>query len=133
MNKFIPTYRPEDCDLLLVKALEEDDIETLTNLFDAGAAFFLFTTGELTYNPEVIRSEFEGLISMKAKIEISEIVTTIHQDGTLATTNMVATMMSFSPDGQAIYNKIYTLEVLRKQKDGTWRFSIADPQGSAKL
>lgn len=132
MSIYIQALKPQDCDLLLVKSIEEKNIEALVALFERGAAFYLFSTGELTYDTDVIRSEFEGLISMRAKIEIEEIVTTIHQDGTLATTSMIAYMRSFAPDGQPVLTKLYTLEVLRRQSDGTWRFAIADPQGSAK-
>lgn len=132
MSKFIPAFKPQDCDLLLVKAIEEGDIDTLIELYEPGAAFFLFTTGELTYSPEAIRAEFEGLISMKPKMVIEEIVTTIHQDGNLATTNLKGYMDSFAPDGQAIHSPFHSLEVLRKQIDGTWRFAIDDLQGSAK-
>lgn len=133
MSKFIPAYKPQDCDLLLVKAIEEGDIETLVSLYEPGAAMYLLTTGELTYSPDVIRAEYEGLISMKPKMVIEEIVTTIHQDGNLATTSLKGYMDSFAPDGQSIHSTFHTLEVLRKQPDGTWRFAIDDPQGSAKL
>ena len=37
-----------------------------------------------------------------------------------------------TPDGSPVQMSVHTLEVLRRQRDGTWKYVIDDPYGSMR-
>jgi len=126
--KFIPAYKPEDCDRLLMQAMEKGDIETTVALYEPDAVLFT-KSGDLVELDE-IRKHNEEFIALKTKTRIDKIDTAISGDGTLATTRMSCTTVYQDPKtGKEARLSANTLEVVRKQPDGTWRFVIDDPYG----
>jgi len=122
---------PEDCDRLLLAALEAGDIETSVSLYEPSAVLFR-KSGETMTGYESIRKNNAALIALKPTFHIEQIVTTITGDGTIATTRMKARLEGTQADGKPVNSTIDTLEVLRKQPDGSWRYVIDDPFGSMR-
>ena len=130
--KFIPAYKPEDCDRLLMEAMEEGDVETTVALYEPDAVLFT-ESGDLMKGRDAIRKHNEEFISLKTKTTIHEIKTTISGDGSIATTRMKCTSVFLDPkSGIQVRLLTNTLEVLRKQPNGTWRFVIDDPFGGTR-
>jgi len=130
--KFIPAYKPEDCDRLLIDAMEKGDIETTVALYEPDAVL-LTESGDLMKGWDAIRKHNEEFISLRTKTAIDEIKTTISGDGSLATTRMKCTSVYVDPkSGNQVRFLTNTLEVVRKQPDGTWRFVIDDPFGGTR-
>jgi uncharacterized protein (TIGR02246 family) len=130
--KFIPAYKPEDCDRILIEAMEKGDIETTVALYEPDAVLFT-ESGDLMRGRDAIRRHNEEFISLKAKTTIDEIKTTISGDGSIATTRMKCTSVYLDPKtGNQVRLLTNTVEVLRKQPDGTWRFLIDDPFGGTR-
>jgi len=130
--KFIPAYNPEDCDRLLMEAMEKGDIETTVDLYEPDAVLFT-ESGDLMKGRDAIRKHNEEFISLKTKTTIDEIKTTISGDGSIATTRMKCTSVFLDPkSGIQVRLLTNTLEVLRKQPNGTWRFVIDDPFGGTR-
>jgi len=123
--------KPEDCDYILLAALEAGDIETSVALYEPGAALFR-KSGEVMIGHDAIRENNAALIALKPTFHIERIVTTINGDGTIATTRMKARLEGRQVNGKAVNSNIHTLEVLRKQADGSWRYVIDDPFGSMR-
>jgi ketosteroid isomerase-like protein len=131
-QKFVPAYRPEDCDRLLMQAIENGDLETTVALYEPGAV--LFTESGDLLKIEQIRKHNQEFISLKTKTRIEKIDTAISGDGTLATSRMKCTAVYQDPKtGKEVTMHTNTLEVLRKQLDGTWRFVIDDPLGGNRM
>ncbi len=127
--KFIPANKPEDCDRLIVEAIEKGDIETSVALYEPDAVLFA-GPDELLKGKDAIRKQNEKGIASKSKFIIHDIKTVMSGDGTIATTRMKITSIDMDPKtGKEVRNLINTLEVVRKQPDGTWRFVIDDPFG----
>jgi len=127
--KSIPAYKPEDCDRLIVEAVEKGDIETSVALYEPDAVLFT-EPNQLIKGQDAIRKQNEKGIAMKTKFNIHEIKTVMSGDGTIATTRMKITTIDKDPkSGNEVRNLVNTLEVVRKQPDGTWRFVIDDPFG----
>lgn len=122
---------PEQCNRILFSALEAGDIETSLAVYEADAVLFK-KTGEPLKGHEAIRQNNAFLIGLKPKFAIDFIKTTFSGDGAIATNQMKASMAGTNADGQTIQREIHTLEVLRKQPDGSWRFIIDDPFGSMR-
>lgn len=124
-------HRPEECNRILLAALEAGDIDTSLSVYEPTAVLFK-KSGESMTGLDAIRKNNEFLIALKPKFSIAFIKTTMSGDGTLATNRMQATMHGTGADGQAIEGSIHTLEVVRKQADGSWCFIIDDPYGSMR-
>jgi ketosteroid isomerase-like protein len=124
-------HRPEDCNRLLLAALEAGDIEASVLLYESGAILFT-RSGKLLSGHKAIRDNNAGIIALKPTFHIEQIVTTINADGDIATTRMKARLEGCRADGGHVTSDLHTLEVLRKQSDGSWRYVIDDPFGSMR-
>lgn len=122
---------PEQCNRILLAALESGDIETSVALYEPTAVLFR-KSGQTMTGLEEIRKNNAFLIALKPRFTIEFIKTTLSGDGTLATNRMKASMAGTAADGKKINGEIHTLEVLRKQEDGSWRYIIDDPYGSMR-
>jgi len=123
--------QPEDCDRLLLAALQAGDIDTSVALYEPGAALFA-KSGEAVVGHDAIRASNAALIALKPTFHIERIVTTVSGDGSIATTRMKATLEGTRPDGRPVKSALHTLEVVRRQPDGSWRYVIDDPFGSMR-
>jgi uncharacterized protein (TIGR02246 family) len=123
---------PEECNRLLLAALESGDIETSVALYEPSAVLFKKSGQTMTGHDE-IRKNNAFLIALKPTFTIDFIKTTLNADGTLATNRMKASMSGTNAEGKKIEGEIYTLEVVRKQEDGSWRYTIDDPYGSMRV
>lgn len=124
-------FDPREIDNAISRAFEEGDLEGALTLYEDGCAFVRFN-GEVTTSAADIRAELTGLIAMKPKVALDEVAVIEAVDGTLATTRAKGRIDGTGPDGQPMTVPFHTLAVVRKQADGSWRFLIDDPQGSAK-
>jgi ketosteroid isomerase-like protein len=122
---------PEECNRLLLAALETGDIEASVQLYEPGAVLFV-RSGELLSGHMAIRDNNAKIIALKPTFYIEKIVTTINAEGDIATTRMKARLEGSRADGRRITSELHTLEVQRKQADGSWRYVIDDPFGSMR-
>lgn len=123
-------WLPEDCDRILADACERGDLETVLGLYESGAVLHKLNIGGVADTKESIRQEFTDLIALKPKFTIEQITPTVHLDGTLATTRMRCSVDGIASDGTPVHIDFHTLEVVRKQPDGSWKYAIDDPKGS---
>jgi len=129
MTKFVPANRPEDCDRLIVEAVEKGDIETSVALYEPEAVLFT-EPDHFIKGLDAIRKQNQKGIDAKTKFIIHDIKTTMSGDGTIALTRMkITTIDTDLKTGKEVRNLVNTEEVCRKQPDGTWRFIIDDPFG----
>jgi ketosteroid isomerase-like protein len=123
---------PEDCNRILLAALEAGDLETSVAMYEASAVLFK-KSGETMLGLDAIRQNNASLIALKPRFSIAFIKTAISGDGSIATNRMKVGLKATGADGKAIEGENYTLEVLRKQADGSWRYIIDDPYGSMRV
>ena len=124
--------KPEDCDRFLVAACERGEMEAILDLYEPGAVLHKLGSPGLATTREEICEEFLPLLALKPKFVIEQIVTSLHADGTLATTRMRCTASGTDQEGNPMQTEFHTLEVVRKQADGSWKYAIDDPRGSAR-
>ncbi|MES2025221.1 MAG: nuclear transport factor 2 family protein [Pseudomonadota bacterium] len=122
---------PDDCSRILVAALESGDVETSVALYEPTAVLFS-KSGRTMTGLDAIRQNNASLIALKPSFAIDFIKSTISGDGTLATNRMKANLSWKDAEGKLVEASVDTLEVLRKQEDGSWRYIIDDPYGSMR-
>jgi ketosteroid isomerase-like protein len=123
--------QPGDCDRLLLDAFERGDIDATMALYEQGAVL-LTEAGEAVTGHAAIRAHNAAIIGLKPRFTIDFIRTTLSGDGTLATTRMKCRLAGADPNGNRVEMSVHTLEVLRRQPDGTWKYVIDDPYGSMR-
>ncbi|WP_293779054.1 DUF4440 domain-containing protein [uncultured Oxalicibacterium sp.] len=122
---------PEDSSRILVHAIETGDIDTIIALYEEEAILFS-KSGRALQGEAAIRDNNLALIALKPAFAIEFITATISADGQLATNRMKATLSWKTESGEEKQASVDTLEVLRKQEDGSWRYVIDDPYGSMR-
>ncbi len=125
------TRQPDDVSRVLVQALEKGDIETSVAVYEASAVLFS-KSGRTMTGLDEIRKNNAALIALKPTFDIAFIKFTLSGDGTLATNRMKANLSWKDAEGKLVEASVDTLEVLRKQEDGSWRYIIDDPYGSMR-
>lgn len=127
----VSARQPDDLSRILVQALETGDIETSVALYEPSAVLFS-KSGRTMTGLDEIRKNNAALIALKPKFNIVFIKFTLSGDGSLATNRMKATLSWQDAEGKPVEASVDTLEVARKQEDGSWRYIIDDPYGSMR-
>jgi ketosteroid isomerase-like protein len=107
------TVRPEDLGRLFLERANAGDVEGLVALYETGAVL-AFPPGGLATGHEQIRTVYAELLADRLSFSsLGQPAAIINGDLALTSTRL--------PDGGA------TVEVARRQPDGTWRWVIDQP------
>jgi uncharacterized protein (TIGR02246 family) len=123
----MPEHRPEECDLLLVEALQKGDLEAALDLYEPNASF-VQQSGETVKGHPAIREAMKGYLAIKPKFTI-KVETFPGGDGTLALTQAKWSVSGTDAEGKPVTMSGRSAEVVHRQADGTWRFAIDNPRG----
>jgi ketosteroid isomerase-like protein len=103
----MPAHSPEELDLLFMEALNAGHLEVLVALYEPAAVLIL--AGQVATGTQAIREALHAYIARKPTMRLK--VKTIAQTGDIAMTS-------------ARWSSGRSVEVSRRQADGTWRFVI---------
>ncbi len=117
---------PEDLDALFARALNSGDIEGLMRLYEPQAALRP-APGQTIQGAAAIRETLTGFIGMKPTMSVD--VKTIAQCGDIALTTARWKLDGTGADGKPVQMTGQSVEVSRRQADGSWRFVIDTPWG----
>ena len=124
----MPAHKPEECDLLLLKALEQGDLDAAVALYEP-TANFVVSADQVVSGHAAIREVMQGFIATKATFNVDAVTAVPSADGSVAVTRVKGSSTSPGPDGKPVTTPMHSVEVVRKQPDGTWLFAIDDPSG----
>ena len=116
----MPAMNPGDLDRLFGEALNSGDIEALLALYEANASFTPEPGAEV-HGKDAIRGALEGFIAMKPNITLE--TKTIAQIDDIALCTAKWSLSGTSPDGP-VELAGHSVEVARKQPDGSWLFIL---------
>lgn len=122
----MPAMNPEEVNPQLIDALNRRDLEGALALYEPDAAF---ETDEGTVvGLDAIREVMKAFIATEPQLtmEPKEIIRT----GDIAVTRGTWKLVGKGPDGGALEMNGRSVEVVRRQADGTWRFAIDSPNGA---
>ena len=125
----MPAHKPEECDLLLIEAMNKGDLNAMVALYEPNASFVRFDSGQVVTGRAAIREAFQNVLALKLKYTV-EVKAVPSADGNLALTSTKFSATGKDTNGQAITMSGTTVEVVRRQPDGTWLFAIDNPRGT---
>ena len=112
----------------IVDGINSGNLDGLLTLYEDQAAFAV-QPGTLAHGPDGIRGALAGFIAMKGTLDLK--VTRVLEASGLALVTGVWTFDGTGPDGQPVTLTGQSADVLRRQPDGSWRFVIDNPWGTA--
>jgi uncharacterized protein (TIGR02246 family) len=119
--------KPEELNRVFEKAFNAGDLEALLALYEPGARLVL-QSGEVAAGSKAIREALQGYLALKLKMS-AENRYVIEADGT-AVSRATWRLTGTAPDGKPIETQGSSVEVCRRQPDGSWRYLIDLPYGS---
>ncbi len=124
----MPAQKPEECDLLLLEAIGKEDLDAAVAMYEPNATFVV-SADQVVTGQAAIREVMQGFIAAKATFNIEAVTAVPSADGSVAVTRVKGSSTSPGPDGKSVTTPLHSVEVVRKQPDGTWLFIIDDPSG----
>ena len=121
-------HKPEECDVLLMRAIEGGDLDAAVALYEPDASFVV-APGQVVVGHAAIREVLQGMMASTAGGRLDAVTVVTSADDSLAFTRVRGSSTRTGPDGEPITTTFHSVEVLRKQPDGTWRIVIDDPSG----
>lgn len=117
---------PEEVNPQLIDAINRGDVEAALALYEPDATFV--TEEGSVSGHEAIRPVMEAFIATRPELtmEPKEVV----RNGELAMTRGTWKLAGTDPDGNPIEMGGRSVEVVRRQSDGSWKFVIDDPNGA---
>ena len=118
--------RPEEVDRLFERALNAGDMEALLALYEPHASL-MPSPGNVVVGAPAIREALAAFIAGKPRITVHPRL--VSETGDLALVNAKWDLEIDGPDGKRAKMNGSSVEVLRRQPDGSWRFAIDMPFG----
>ena len=122
------TATPQQVLQSIVSGINSGNLESLMPLYESDAAFAT-EPGSLAPGASGIRGALTGFISMNCTLDLE--VTRVLEVDDLALVVGVWSFDGTGPDGEPVRLEAQNADVLRRQTDGTWRFVIDNPWGTA--
>ncbi len=122
----MPAHKPEQVNDCLIEAINNADVEAALAMYEKDAAF-VTEEGTVT-GTAAVRQVMEAFIALKPKI--SMVAKEAVQTGDIAVTGGTWSLTGTGPDGEVLEMSGKSVEVVRRQADGTWLFAIDLPNGA---
>jgi uncharacterized protein (TIGR02246 family) len=117
---------PEDVDRLFGELVNAGNLDALIELYEPGASL-LQADGSAAVGHAAIRAALGELLGSKPRIQIKTARIAKGGGGDLAVLYSEWLLTTAGPDGARTELSGNSVEVVRRQADGTWRFAIDDP------
>ena len=122
----MPAHKPEELDELFTQAFNSGDLDALVALYEPQACINP-EPGQVATGTQAIREAWSGFLAMNPKLTLE--VKNLNQTSDIALTSGNWQLTGTGPDGSPVDMKGQSVEVSRRQPDGTWRFVIDNPFG----
>jgi uncharacterized protein (TIGR02246 family) len=122
----MPAQNPEELDRLFSAALNSGNLDALVTLYEPQATLTP-EPGHVVTGAQAIREALSAFVALKPTLTLE--VKTLAQTGDIALTSAMWALSGTGPDGNQTTMSGYSVEVSRRQPDGTWLFVIDTPWG----
>lgn len=124
----MPATIPADVDRLFAEALSSGDLETAVACYETNAVY-QSGDGETARGHDQIRAALADLIAQHPTLNCYEVDAVENGDLAVLRARWIYTGMDES--GVAFEHRGRSIEVVRRQDDGTWKFTIDLPNGAS--
>jgi uncharacterized protein (TIGR02246 family) len=124
----MPAYTPEEVPRLWAETFVAGDLDALIGLYEPDATL-VAQPGVVVTGIEAIREALSAFLATQPTFNLG--VRKVLHTGNIALSFADWTLRGTGPDGEALEMAAQTSDVLRRQPDGSWRFVIDNPYGSA--
>jgi uncharacterized protein (TIGR02246 family) len=121
-------HHPADVDRLFAEALSAGDLEGALAKYEPDGCYVM-SNGKFARGHEEIRAALADLIALDCTLDCR--VFDVVENGDLAVLRADWTFSGTNADGEPFENRGRSIEVVRRQPDGTWRFAIDLPSGAS--
>jgi uncharacterized protein (TIGR02246 family) len=122
----MPAHKPEELDELFTQAFNSGDLDALVALYEPEGCINP-EPGQVAIGTQAIREALSGFLAMNPKLTLE--VKNLNQISDIALTSGNWQLTGTGPDGSPVDMKGQSVEVSRRQPDGTWLFVIDNPFG----
>ena len=116
---------PQDVDHLFAEHVNAGNVEAVVALYEPHATF-VPQEGAPISGTDGIRQALAGFAAMKPRLKMN-ITKTVTVGNDLAVLYNDWTMTAVGPDGKSLDGSGKSIEIVRRQPDGSWRFVLDDP------
>jgi uncharacterized protein (TIGR02246 family) len=117
---------PEECDARIIDAINRGDVGAAAAEYDPEAVFVV--EGEMKAGPDAVRAVLEGFVATKPSLTLE--VQSCSIAGDIAQLSATWKLSGQGPDGAPIEMSGRSMEVMRRQGDGSWKMLIDNPNGA---
>ncbi len=122
----MPAKTPKQCDDLFARHIASGAVDAVVALYEPRACLVL-EGGAIARGTRAIRKAIAMFATMKPRFEMN--VTRIVKAGDdLAVLYNDWSLSATRPDGTPFTDAGKATEIVRRQRDGTWRFIVDDPR-----
>jgi uncharacterized protein (TIGR02246 family) len=122
----MPAGNPEELDRLFTEALNAGHLDALVALYEPQAALAP-EPGRVVTGTQAIREALSAFVALKPTLSLE--VKTLARTGDIALTSARWTLSGTGADGTQTTMSGHSVEVSRRQPDGSWLFVIDTPWG----
>ncbi|HSH68459.1 MAG TPA: SgcJ/EcaC family oxidoreductase [Deferrisomatales bacterium] len=113
----------------MFEIIDTGDLDAALELYEPDAVFVV-SPGHVVTGHAAIREVLQGMIAVGATGRLEGVTAVLSADGSVAFTRAKGSSTGPGPDGKPVTTHFHSIEVVRKQPDGTWRIAIDDPSGN---
>jgi uncharacterized protein (TIGR02246 family) len=117
---------PQDTHRLFADAASRGSLESLLALYEPDAVV-VEKDGALSVGTEAIRAHLEQLLALEPRMRIEASWAVQHDDIALLCSRWTAEIRT--PDGRTTTVQSRGSEIVRRQRDGTWKLAVDNPWG----
>lgn len=122
----MPARTPKQCDDLFARHLAAGNVEAVVALYEPKACLVL-EGGAVARGTAAIRKALATFATMKPRFEMN-VRRVVKAGNDLAVLHNDWSLRATLPDGTSFSDTGKATEVVRRQRDGTWRFVVDDPR-----
>jgi ketosteroid isomerase-like protein len=122
----MPAHQPEELPELFARGVNSGALDALVALYEPQACLE-YPPGQVATGTQAIREALRGLLAMNPTLTLE--AKTLNQTNGIALGSANWHLTATGPDGNPVDMKGQSVEVSRRQPDGTWRFLIDNPFG----
>ena len=122
----MPARTPEELGQLLMQALNAGDVDGVVQLYEAESVLHP-SPGQIVRGTSAIRQAIAGFAAINPTMTLT--AKSLGQVDDIALTTARWELKGTGPNGEPVELAAQSVEVARRQTDGTWRYLIDSPWG----